>query len=997
MKKKCPVCLCLVDDKATVCTFCKTTLKIENKVRPEIAKPSFTPPTVVLDKKITNTSVKMSPEMLNSLSMSIKGENIEKESFLEVEPIKNTNSGKLISDETSFLEIDIPNKNTASLDLQNQNNFSNMQPEINQSQSLLRLEDIPLLQQKNKMATSYNTINFENTNINSNESNSETEIQNSIIEQPNNLDLIENNKLKSLNNTANSKNTLENISKNIESINNNEPKSRNTNPLQFLDPNILPNEKKQGVNFEEMESPIKNYKLEDKTEELQAKKAGKLINFDRIISQMKFLEKSNQINNPVTSDMVGFKKKDIMHDTFDVKLDALGFVEEELDFKELKKHVKQSIINEVKSESPEEIQKRKNEEKLQKYLDILFKLLRERKKKLALRLSNTFPFYLDPFEIENLEIEEIKNKNIIKSDNDINDSETTYLEEKKEKELYDFEDNTNKKEASYGVLNPARSGDGDDAPEPTSTLGLKSEVFNKNNEEKLEVLVNENDNLSNYDFVEENVDNINDSNIVSEEIKIEKNYETNIKEEINNDETIIENIENKVELEENLEQFEENIISNDSKENLKEKIEQINLISDDDTELENINSYKETEIYESNNLFDDETINSLDTENNNYSENKIVTETPETTEILNQEIPENEQLEHFDENESISIFKPVDASSIFKTVSLSSFINDEIDSYNIKNNNLGAKFEQSNEILDNITNEEEKLENNTINNLQVNIIATQEENKIESLQEENIYNNEIINETEDNKIESDFINDETEDNIETYPEKTDSNLEENSLYSSNVFFSNKNETNNDFIEKTNQEKENVIENKKENTIINTNQEIVEDNNINDLVKNRLKRFSKKATETKKEEEITIPEDPKIESIKVEEPIQQAIVKVDIIEKLIDTTEVKKLDDKTISNKKDASYGVLNTEPPQTLELKSNSTTVNIQPGARSTNNEQAMKHYNIAKALCVKNDYMNALYELETSVKLDPAFEQAHILLSRTFLKLKSLGKVQTF
>ncbi|MFN8670723.1 MAG: hypothetical protein U0457_01410 [Candidatus Sericytochromatia bacterium] len=38
----------------------------------------------------------------------------------------------------------------------------------------------------------------------------------------------------------------------------------------------------------------------------------------------------------------------------------------------------------------------------------------------------------------------------------------------------------NKIDASYGILNPARSGDGGDAPEPHSTLGLKSEVFNKN-------------------------------------------------------------------------------------------------------------------------------------------------------------------------------------------------------------------------------------------------------------------------------------------------------------------------------------------------------------------------------------------------------------------------------------------------------------------------------------------------------------------------------------
>ncbi|MFN8674475.1 MAG: DUF3131 domain-containing protein [Candidatus Sericytochromatia bacterium] len=45
----------------------------------------------------------------------------------------------------------------------------------------------------------------------------------------------------------------------------------------------------------------------------------------------------------------------------------------------------------------------------------------------------------------------------------------------------------NKIDSSYGVLTPSRSGDGSVAPEPPSTLGLKSEVFNKNkNDEKKE-------------------------------------------------------------------------------------------------------------------------------------------------------------------------------------------------------------------------------------------------------------------------------------------------------------------------------------------------------------------------------------------------------------------------------------------------------------------------------------------------------------------------------
>jgi hypothetical protein len=59
-------------------------------------------------------------------------------------------------------------------------------------------------------------------------------------------------------------------------------------------------------------------------------------------------------------------------------------------------------------------------------------------------------------------------------------------------------------------------------------------------------------------------------------------------------------------------------------------------------------------------------------------------------------------------------------------------------------------------------------------------------------------------------------------------------------------------------------------------------------------------------------------------------------------------------------------------------------------GPRSTTNLKALSHYNTAKDLCVKGNYHRALEELETAVKEDPAFEQAHVLLSRTYLKLKT-------
>jgi Tfp pilus assembly protein PilF len=61
---------------------------------------------------------------------------------------------------------------------------------------------------------------------------------------------------------------------------------------------------------------------------------------------------------------------------------------------------------------------------------------------------------------------------------------------------------------------------------------------------------------------------------------------------------------------------------------------------------------------------------------------------------------------------------------------------------------------------------------------------------------------------------------------------------------------------------------------------------------------------------------------------------------------------------------------------------------------RGSDNELAIKYYYLARELCVKKDYKNALTELEKAVKIDPKFEQAHILLSRTYIKLKNDGLI---
>lgn len=76
----------------------------------------------------------------------------------------------------------------------------------------------------------------------------------------------------------------------------------------------------------------------------------------------------------------------------------------------------------------------------------------------------------------------------------------------------------------------------------------------------------------------------------------------------------------------------------------------------------------------------------------------------------------------------------------------------------------------------------------------------------------------------------------------------------------------------------------------------------------------------------------------------------------------------------------------------TIEKQENNKEIIYQ--ARSSDNQLALNHYNLAKDLCVKRDYIKALIELENAVNIDPRFEQAHILLSRTYIKLKKDGLI---
>jgi len=105
---------------------------------------------------------------------------------------------------------------------------------------------------------------------------------------------------------------------------------------------------------------------------------------------------------------------------------------------------------------------------------------------------------------------------------------------------------------------------------------------------------------------------------------------------------------------------------------------------------------------------------------------------------------------------------------------------------------------------------------------------------------------------------------------------------------------------------------------------------------------------------------------------------------------LEVFNIKSLELEENKNKDELNNNVIKSEEFKTNEKNS----LDNFTKPRGSDNEIAVEHYNLARNLCVKRDYKNALIELEKAVKLDPKFEQAHILLSRTYMKLKNDGLI---
>ncbi len=332
--------------------------------------------------------------------------------------------------------------------------------------------------------------------------------------------------------------------------------------------------------------------------------------------------------------------------------------------------------------------------------------------------------------------------------------------------------------------------------------------------------------------------------------------------------------------------------------------------------------------------------------------------------VLEETILEEQQIDVQNIVEVIEIYK---SNNILEDDLLEE-INVEIDnSENV--NQLNQYFDQEDNI-NNISDYEQMLKDNTSDSLEQKNSMIFESVSLSSIinQQENII-----------KVASENENPEINSNLEPENNSNDKSIDIQSNINSRLRKYSKNTENDDHQPLFNMDDLTTLEEDNKKNII--EQIIPQIEPINDVVEvkeilnQRLKRFAPKEINPDSE----LQNSPELETVNdkiIEEkivPVSEPIIKK---EEITEQEQVKE-------SEKETSLEVIKRPIP-------NIPTNNVTTGARSTTNSIAMNHYIQARDLCVKRDYQKALLELEESVKIDPAFEQAHILLSRTYLKIKN-------
>lgn len=668
------------------------------------------------------------------------------------------------------------------------------------------------------------------------------------------------------------------------------------------------------------------------------------------------------------------EKKDYnsyMYDTLDTSLDALGFVDEKVDFGDLKKKLAepeptlQSISSNIVENIPFKIPKLPIKKELEQEednsdnviindfetpsfinninsieefkqnveeneLNTLFDLLQIRGRLISEEIDKEDPFYRHPFEIDNIEIAEVKD----------------YFKEEKEEEIV---------KASEINVNA------DFLKELNDFAGVKEDV-------QIEELIPE-ENINT--IVEKTIPKFQSKNVlrVSDENIEEKSGEMLptriIRDAISELEAL------KFEFPENKEESIEVI----------DEISQDNKINTDLSTWFDNNKEKDDENIEPNeiNIKDD-----INEQFFNLSDlNNIQLEFDESKK-------EDKQEEYNDTLEPLSVKNHQDELLDTEEIHLPSFINQDIEVLEldtiVQNFSLGSdlEIEIPNNIINLIGNENNVEEN--INNIQKNDLLEQNidngiknEENLDLIQipqnilelTESFTTDEVI-EQEKNIVEILKIDDIQDEFIEQKDTlEYDSNVFEPVIEEKLISVENPDEIKiPDFLNNIS------IEEPKLDDIIDDSVIEKEDlpKDINNVVLNRLKMIKNTNDET---ENVKIPEitnfvkPPPPPPVVIQPPPPPPPTFIE--EK--QSFSIPKFDDS-------------NEAPKMRSPI---TTTLNTTLGARGTTNTDAMNHYIFARDLCLKKEYHEALEELEKAVKIDPAFEQAHILLSRTYLKVKNV------
>ncbi len=649
-------------------------------------------------------------------------------------------------------------------------------------------------------------------------------------------------------------------------------------------------------------------------------------------------------------------------DEYNSSLDDLGFSGDKVndnDFKELKHKLSepdptiQSLSNNIIEHLPINIPlkiPRFKKNKIEKVnennifdKEALFSLLKIRTDLFFEEFNKEDPYYYLPFEIENLEISEIRDYEYKKDEYEFSKASEIDVNPDFLKELNDFAGVSEKVEEEIEIEEVKKEFNLPKTFESKNILRLSEEKIHDSNEkEKPTKLIR--DAISELESLKLEFDDNNEiiDDEIFEELKDKESINTDSSDWFKNQENDIENTTDILDTNKPLFDirdlkidFEETTLS-ESTENEIEKgfvFETLNL-----NNIVNEEKASNNESSENNEYFESIGFGTLENSSNGILldnfEDSDEFEIPQNIHFESLEglkIPQIESLESLiDSNE-----KTIDTDDIFK-IELPSFINLDLDTNDKIEVQEEEKPQVTNILIERLT---------SIESIEV---ETNEENEIEI--PDFLQNIESISINQDNdKVEEPEIKIGIIPRLQTLEHET-SNEELESLSIPNFV----NQISENIEQKEELEKENVETDYLKQTFITSSQ--------SQIIKEEIAQLNIEVKITKPKEEV------------IGEPV------------------FKPISENTEINKIDMDKPVISAFQPEPLKMRNPiTTTINTTLGARSTTNNEAMNLYLSARDLCLKKEYLKALDELEKSVKIDPAFEQAHILLSRTYLKTKNI------